>query len=343
VVHVVKRDQPRPEWLAALEQVVKVGPGEALARRAATRRVERLVDRGGRPTGQRDPPRRREGGALPGQVGRQDAVEHVDAGQYRVEQIGRRADPHQVARPIGRQELRRHVRDLLALGARISDREPADGQPVERVVGQKARRLGPQRRHHAALHDGEQRLGRIGAGRQAAQRPPVGPLHGVAGGRLVRPRVDADVEHHHDVGPDGSLHLDGPLRRQDMHALVDVAAEGRTGLADGPLGRQREDLVAARVGQDRPAPAHEAVDAAHPAKQLDAGAEHEVVRVGEDDLDADPGQIRRVEPGDGRARAHRHEHGSVDPPVPRRERTAPRARSAVDRRDREAQGHRGPV
>ena len=98
VVQIVEREEPRAERLAAFEQVMQIGARMARARGARARRVERVVAR--RVGAARDPhaPRRRERRPLPREVRRQHAVENVDAGEHRVQQIGRRADPHQVAR-----------------------------------------------------------------------------------------------------------------------------------------------------------------------------------------------------------------------------------------------------
>ena len=54
---------------------------------------------------------------------------------------------------------------------------------------------------------------------------------------------------------------------------------------------EREDLVAARVGEHRARPAHERVDAADAPEQLGARAQHQVVGVAEHDLGADRAQI----------------------------------------------------
>ena len=55
---------------------------------------------------------------------------------------------------------------------------------------------------------------------------------------------------------------------------------------------ERPDLEAAGVGQERPPPGGEAVQAAHFADQLVAGPQPEVVGVAEDDLSAQQFQSR---------------------------------------------------
>ena len=97
VVEVVNRQQPRAQRLAALHEVVQVGAGEAAAGGARASGVEGRVDIAVHAA--RDPhaPGGREGGALPRQASRQHAVEHVDPAPHRHQQVGRRADTHQVA------------------------------------------------------------------------------------------------------------------------------------------------------------------------------------------------------------------------------------------------------
>ena len=59
---------------------------------------------------------------------------------------------------------------------------------------------------------------------------------------------------------------------------------------------QREDLVAAGVGEDRPVPAHERVQAAELGDHVLAGTEMEVVRVAEQDRRS---EHRAARPGEG--------------------------------------------
>jgi hypothetical protein len=70
---------------------------------------------------------------------------------------------------------------------------------------------------------------------------------------------------------------------------------------------QREDLEAAGVGQDRPVPPHEAVQAAQLVDQVGARAEMQVVRVAEQDLGSESLELLRVDGLDRRLGSHRHE------------------------------------
>ena len=81
------------------------------------------------------------------------------------------------------------------------------------------------------------------------------------------------------------LDLDGELGREPGRgAVVDVAERDAVVVDRGERVAQREDLEAAGVGQDRPVPAHEAVQAAELGDQLVAGPEVQVVGVAEQDL-----------------------------------------------------------
>jgi hypothetical protein len=91
-----------------------------------------------------------------------------------------------------------------------------------------------------------------------------------------------------------------------------VRAKDGALVVDLEVGGKAENLVAAAVGEDRPRPAHERVQAAHGADQLGAGAQGEVIGVAEHDLDAGLCELGRRQALDGRLRADGHEHRRVD-------------------------------
>ena len=87
------------------------------------------------------------------------------------------------------------------------------------------------------------------------------------------------------------------LGREARLAAVVDGAEGDAVVVDArDRVAQREDLEAARVGEDRPVPGHEAVQPAELGDQLVAGPEVQVVRVAEHDLRARARELARVEP-----------------------------------------------
>ena len=136
VMQVVDRQQARPERLAALEEVMQVRAAEVRAGRAAAGRVERHVgDARSAPRVMRTRPV--EVNAVPCQarwVGRTQSNMSTPR-QHRLQQIGRRADAHQVARPIRGQQLGGEVRSSSSrCGARVADREAADREAVERML-----------------------------------------------------------------------------------------------------------------------------------------------------------------------------------------------------------------
>ena len=94
------------------------------------------------------------------------------------------------------------------------------------------------------------------------------------------------VEHHHDVGADRLLGGDAAFRTQMNGAAIDVAPELGALLAQRAAARQREDLISARIGEHRPRPVHESVDAAEFLEDLDTRAQQQVIRVGEQHLRA---------------------------------------------------------
>jgi hypothetical protein len=339
VLQVVDGEEPWPERLAALEQVVEVATREGAAGGAAAVRVERRVGELVLAAGEPDAARGREGGALPCHGGRQHAVEHVHALADGVEEVGRGPDAHEVAGAVPRQELRRMSHHVGALGPGVPHGEAADREAVEAVIDEEARRLGAEVGVEAALHDREERLLRVRPRGEAPERPPVGPVHRLADGRGLGRRGRAHVEDHHHVGADGRLHLDRALGGEDVGSPVHVASEARALLGDDPVVGEGEDLEPARVGEDRAVPAHEAVDPADAPERLRPGAQHEVVGVREDDLGAEGAQIVGGEAGDRRARADGHERGGLDDAAGRREGSPARARPGIVERDAKGEGH----
>ena len=99
---------------------------------------------------------------------------------------------------------------------------------------------------------------------------------------------------------------------------------------------ERHDLKPAAVGQDRPRPVHEAVEATERLDAVRAGAEHQVIGVAEHDRGA-----RRADRVGGHRldrprRADRHEDGGLDRAVRGPEAAGPRG--AVPRLDGEPEG-----
>ena len=90
------------------------------------------------------------------------------------------------------------------------------------------------------------------------------------------------------------LDVDGALGRERGAAAVEMRLELDARLVDHAPARQAEDLVAAAVGEDRPRPADEAVQAAAPRDQLVAGPQQQVIGVAEDDLRADLFEVARA-------------------------------------------------
>ncbi len=84
------------------------------------------------------------------------------------------------------------------------------------------------------------------------------------------------------------------LGREAVVRAVEVALEGDAVVVDLAQLAERHDLEPARVGQDRPVPGHEAVQAAEAGDALVAGPQVEVVRVGQDDRGAGLAEIVRV-------------------------------------------------
>ena len=80
---------------------------------------------------------------------------------------------------------------------------------------------------------------------------------------------------------------------------------------------EAEDLEAAAVGEDRPVPVHEAVQAAQLGDQLVAGPQGEVIGVAEDDAAPASRELLGRQPLDGGLGADGHEDRRLDDAVRR--------------------------
>ena len=154
---------------------------------------------------------------------------------------------------------------------------------------------------------------------RSAQR--AGALDGALDdGALGRARR-ALVEGHRDVRAERRLHRHRALGREALRRAVVDRAERDAVVVDREQGvAQREHLEAARVGEDRAVPAHEAVQAAELAHDLLARPQVQVVGVAEHDLRAEARELERVERLDRALRADGHEDRRADRAVRRLER-----------------------
>jgi hypothetical protein len=118
---------------------------------------------------------------------------------------------------------------------------------------------------------------------EAAPRPAHRALHGLEGLLLARRILQALVERHHDIDAQERLDRDRALGRQLVRRPVQVRAERHAALLDLAQVREREHLEAARVRQHGAIPRHERVHAAQVPHSLCARAQHQVIRVREDD------------------------------------------------------------
>ena len=104
----------------------------------------------------------------------QHRIEQVHPAMDGLEQVRRRAEPHQVARPrIVGEERDGDVERGVALLRGLVAGQPADADAIERQARDEPRRGGPQVRLEAALDDPEERLVRsreCAASERSAQR-----------------------------------------------------------------------------------------------------------------------------------------------------------------------------
>ena len=262
------------------------------------------------------------------------AVEGVDARPNGVNDVVHIADAKQVPRRLlgkpGERPADHLAHLLLLLAERATDRDA-----VHACAGHVGARLGPEVLVHPTLHDAvEQPLlwRMLAAPGDAAVEPAVRALH--RAGRVLALHVEgrALVEGERDVGPERSLNLHRGLGAHEALCPVRVGAEAHALLLDREHHRlalvaaaldllgdramsHREHLVAARVSDDRSSPPHELVQPAQFSDQFVTGLDEEMEGVAEHHVEAELGDLARVERLDRRCRGQRHERRRAHRPV----------------------------
>src|SRR5580704_8039349 len=153
---VVVAQQPRAEHLLRAEQMAEVRAAELRADGAAALRVERRLVADERGVADVQLARAGNGAPVAPAARRIHAVEHVDARVDGHQQIGNRADAHEVARPVLGQQTGGETRHPVAVLSRLADGKAADRATVEVEGRERGGARRPQRLVEPALDDAEQ-------------------------------------------------------------------------------------------------------------------------------------------------------------------------------------------
>lgn len=309
---VVNRQKYRSQHLSDIEQVPDCAAAEI---GTAVARAVYFDRRGIVSVGRVSQPQCAVGGKREGVSAisrRQDAVKHIDSGPDGGDNIGGHSDTHQVSRPVGGQQRGRVLDGGDHEVVTFADAEAANGVAVEIHRHEFFGTSRSQVAVDAALDDGEEQLAVACMDRFTFAGPADGPLDGfLKPVRFARVRRTF-VETHDNVGAERILRSNSRFSIQVDPRPIDVTCELYAVFADAVQGAQRKDLVSAAVGEDGAVPCHEAVEAAEAADCFGAGAEHEVVSVGEDHFGSGVAEVLWGEAFYGAARAYGHEGRRLD-------------------------------
>lgn len=137
---VVEAEQDAPQQFLAADQVVEVGAAVVGAGRAGAAGIERGVVVAEAGIAQVPALASHQCGAVPAQPGRQHAVEQINPLRYRDRHFAVAAHPHQITRPVVRQQRRHLAHDAMHRLHRFAHAHPTDGD-----AGQAHRRHRPRR------------------------------------------------------------------------------------------------------------------------------------------------------------------------------------------------------
>jgi hypothetical protein len=194
----------------------------------------------------------------------------------------------------------------------------------------------------AALDDAEQRLVGASVGFLAALQPGERPPHAFCRDLLSRRVGCTLIEGHDDVRTKSVLDLDRALGGQLQYRAIEFVLEANAPIAD-LLVRQREDLEAPAVREDRAVPGREGVQPAHLLDECLAWAERQVIGVREHHLGTGRTHLRGRHRAHGALGADDHEGRRMHVAVRRGEGSGARGAVACLGREREFGCHAGTV
>ena len=246
-----------------LHDMMQIGAAEIAAGGAAAAGIERRGIVGISRIAQIERPIPGESLAVAARARGQHAIEHVDAAQHRADDIVRLAHAHQIARPVGRQMRHGRVQRLEHRGLAFAHREPAHRITVKADLDAA---LPPNARADAGKTPPCTMPKQAWPGcspnaalERLAQRIESASDFSISASR--RGKGGAFVQHHLDVGAQQALDFHRAFGREKFLRAVDMRLEAHALFGDLAQLRQRHHLEAAGIGEDRPLPAHEFVQA----------------------------------------------------------------------------------
>ena len=149
----------------------------------------------------------------------------------------------------------------------------------------------------------------------------------------------AFVEGHDDIRTQHLLDLHRCLRTDKARHAIKMVLEMHALRRDLAQLGQREDLESPAIREDRTIPAHEFVQPAELADDIQTRPDKKMVGVAEDDLGAQFVQFARTDRFDRALRPHRHEDRCLDRPTPGLQGASAGTRRGVASRDLEVCAH----
>ena len=145
-----------------------------------------------------------------------------------------------------------------------------------------------------------------------SSRPSERAFRCVSSPSFCRRRFDALIENHDDIRAKRDLDLERFLGRQKMFGAVEMRAERHTFVRHLAQFAQAENLIAARIGENRSRPGHELVQPAHRANQFMPGAKIQVISIRKENLHAEILEVLLRLPFHRGGRPHGHERRRID-------------------------------
>ena len=154
-------------------------------------------------------------------------------------------------------------------------------------------------------------------------------MHGLLSFKMTRGVCKAIIENHHDVRTESNLDIDCLFRTQEMRGSIQMRLEPDTVFINIPQRAQAEYLVTTTVGQYRTVPCHKPMQSSQLTDRLLSRPQEEVIRIAQENLDAQVVQLIGRHRLDCGLRAHGHENRSLYKSVRRMQTAAARTRFRI--------------
>ena len=220
--------------------------------------------------------------------GRHYTVKEINPSGYRLNNIGRRPDPHQISRTVFRHPLFNRFNRIIHLFMCFTDCQSAYSISGKFQFGNTFHMLDTEVMKHSSLIDPEQQLPRIDRivllpvslpCVPAAQQPLIGTKNRFFHILSWRWNLHTFIKGHGDIRTQICLDSHAFFRTHEENLSVNMRVKRDSRILNFSQFCQREDLKSSAVSKNRTRPVHKPMQPAQITDPIISGSDVQVVRV----------------------------------------------------------------